>query len=139
MKRLLAEEADLLAPTAVERFFRELYRRENLDRNGVMPLLTGRSGLDFAFATAAEKFQMIEDDRDDVIVPYSDKAAGLIAALRNPDPPLALRRRLQAFTVPVNRAQYKALLAEVALEILHGRYTVLTNRDRYDDKTGLQP
>jgi CRISPR-associated endonuclease/helicase Cas3 len=133
-------------PAAFERFFDELYwakGEEALDQYRIAQLLglgaeERRDGdpLDFRYRTAAQRFRMIEDDQETLVVPYDGAARAAIEALRRDGPDRHLLRRLQPFTVPVVKAAMSRLRAALALEDMDG-VTVLTNEELYRPDVGL--
>jgi CRISPR-associated endonuclease/helicase Cas3 len=97
-------------PAAFAAFFDELYwakGKEALDQYRIARLLgldtePRREGdpLAFQYRTAAERFRMIEDDQETLVVPYDRSARAAIAALQRDGAGRHLLRRLQPFTVP---------------------------------------
>lgn len=133
------------SPAAFDRYFGELYWLKGddaLDACGMGQLLglglRRREGdpFDFRYRTAAEKFRMIDDDQETLIVPYDDRARAAIAELRRDGPSRGLLRRLQSFTVPVVRSAIEKLRDALAVEERDG-VTILTKRELYDPEVGL--
>lgn len=134
-------------PAAFEDFFRDLYwmkGAEALDAFGVLPLLrmgdAKRDGdpLDFRFRTAAERFRMIDDSQETIIVPWpwDGTVERVLDELRVLGPSRDRLRRLQRHTVPVHRRHVQALQNSAAIEEMHG-LNVLVRPDCYDDTIGL--
>ncbi len=133
-------------PAAFERFFDELYWAKGegaLDKYRIAQLLgLGAEGqregdlLDFRYRTAAERFRMIEDDQETLVVPYDRAARTGIAALRRDGPDRHLLRRLQPFTVPVVKSAMSRLREALAVEDIDG-VTVLTKEELYRPDVGL--
>jgi len=133
-------------PAAFERFFDELYwakGKEALDKYRMSQLLglgveRRREGdpLDFSYRTAAERFRMIEDDQETLVVPYNRAARAAIEALRRDGPDRYLLRRLQPFTVPVVKPAMLRLREAPAVEDING-VTVLTKEELYRPDVGL--
>jgi CRISPR-associated endonuclease/helicase Cas3 len=133
-------------PAAFERFFHELYwakGEEALDKYRIAQLLglgvgVRREGdpLDFRYRTAAERFRMIEDDQETLVVPYDRAAKGAIATLERDGADRHLLRRLQPFTVPVVRSAMGRLREALAVEEIDG-VTVLTKAQFYRPDVGL--
>jgi CRISPR-associated endonuclease/helicase Cas3 len=136
-------------PAAFARFFDELYwakGEEALDKYQIAQLLgLGAKGrregdpLDFRYRTAAERFRMIEDDQDTLIVPYDRAARKAIAALQSDGPDRHLLRGLQRFTVPVVKQATLRLREALAVEDAKGldRVIVLTKEELYRPDVGL--
>jgi CRISPR-associated endonuclease/helicase Cas3 len=133
-------------PAAFERFFDELYwakGEEALDKYRIAQLLglgaklrRDRDPLDFSYRTAAERFRMIEDDQETLVVPYDRTAREAIAALQRDGPDRYLLRRLQPFTVPVARSAMSRLREALAVEDVDG-VAVLTKEELYRPDVGL--
>jgi CRISPR-associated endonuclease/helicase Cas3 len=139
----VTEERDRMRPAAFRRFFERFYAEASLDRRAVNPLLVdGARRLEFAFRTAAERFQMVADEGTATILVPFGRGAGLLAELRRstsrPEgPDRRLLRALQRFTVSVHRGHLLALQRAGALtEVLPDVYA-LDQRERYDERLGL--
>jgi CRISPR-associated endonuclease/helicase Cas3 len=133
------------SPVAFDRYFRELYwvkGDEALDEYRMKELLglgaTRREGdpFDFSYRTASERFRIIDDDQETLVVPYDDNARRAIAALRRDGPSRGLMRRLQPFTIPVVRSAMQKLREALLVEDLDGA-TVLKKEELYDPEVGL--
>lgn len=132
-------------PAAFDAYFRALYWAKGPDALDAykMDQLLGLGALKprrgalyaFDFRTAADKFHMIEDTQEAIVVPYGDGAA-LIDDLRRDGPSRGLLRKLQPFTVPVPAAGLKRLREAGALADLDG-VTVLADGNYYRDDIGL--
>jgi len=134
------------AATAFAHYFKTLYwSRGNLDEYGMEPLLglggtrRGRPWYDIAFHTAAERFRMIDDAQDHLIVRYDARAADAVESLRKHGPTRATLRALQRYTVPVPRAAMTRLRSDGAVEDVVDGVTVLVTDELYDrDGVGLK-
>ena len=147
--------ADLLAPEAIEAFFRLHYWQQGGDdERGWDRGTEGQSILDCfdadpkvllhaQFRTAAEVYKVIDDAQTPVIVPYGDRGRDLIAELTSmpadPDPKWlrAFDRSAQRYAVNVYDRALGVLLANEVLLEFHGRYC-LGNPLAYDAKVGLK-
>lgn len=140
---------DPLGLNAVERFFGLYYNRENAkwDSRDLLkkqfwdfpPAIDGkRIELQFMFASAAEKFKLIEQDTVAVIVEYDDKSIALCAELReNPIMNYGILHRLQRYTVQLHR-QVFLRHAGREIELLHGDIPVLISAwTNYSKEVGL--
>jgi CRISPR-associated endonuclease/helicase Cas3 len=131
-------------PEAFTTYFEELYwaKGDVLDAYDMATHLRLGGGrhdgdrLDFRFKTAAEKFHMIDDHQETVVVPFDATARRAIKQLRRQGPSRGLLRRLQRYTVPVPRDCLARLHEVAALEDLDG-VTVLVRDDLYCDDVGL--
>lgn len=133
-------------PAAFEAYFRDLYWAkgdEALDAYRMYALLgiggeRRRDGdlLDFRFRTAAERFRMIDDDQETIVVEYDDHGRAAVARLRRDGAERSTLRALQRYTVPVPRRQADALRSAMAVETVDG-VTVLIAPDLYRDDVGL--
>ncbi len=144
-----AYREDPLGLNAVERFFSLYYNRENakwdsrdLLKKQFWDFAQASDGkrieLQFMFASAAEKFRMIEQDTVAVIVEYDSDSIALCAELRrNPIMNYGTLHRLQRYTVQLHR---QAFLRHAGreIELLHGDIPVLISTwTNYKEEIGL--
>jgi CRISPR-associated endonuclease/helicase Cas3 len=147
--------ADLLAPEAIEAFFRLHYWQQGGDdergwdrgANGQSIrdcfACDNKTGLHAQFRTAAEAYRLIEDAQTPVLVPYGERGRELIARLSSmpaaPDPQWlrAFDRSAQRYLVGVYERDLRALLENDVLLELHGRF-LLAAQTAYDSKVGLK-
>lgn len=132
--------ADLASPQAIEAYFSELYRIRGdraLDKKNILPALqSGISGCLLPFAQVAAAFRLIEAPARTVYLPIGD-GADLCARLQRGECSRALLRQLGVYSVACYRAQFDALDAAGALELLPDGAAILTDLSQYDAKTGL--
>ncbi|MEO1091998.1 MAG: CRISPR-associated endonuclease Cas3'' [Pseudomonadota bacterium] len=152
IRRLQAAHTDLLAPAALRAYFEEVYWRlgDDLDRHrialGRNPLLNmAPSGdTDFAFRTVADKFRMIEDGLEPVIVPIDATAREAIKQLAaTAIPSGVLARNLQPYTVPVPPPARRRLIenghvAFAAPDLRGDQFAVLMTGSLYTREIGLR-
>jgi hypothetical protein len=96
--------------------------------------------LDFDFKTAAENFNLIENNTVAVVIPYNDDAKKLLEQARYHPFPFKFARQLQMYTVNVYQNEFEALQSKGAIETYNETYEVLieTNMKKfYDKNTGL--
>jgi CRISPR-associated endonuclease/helicase Cas3 len=146
-------ENDLLAPEAVDAYFRLHYWQQGSDGNGwdqgaerqsIMRCFNAdpKTLLHGQFRTAAAAYRLIDDAQTPVLVPYGERGRELIGLLEGlPDAPAphvlrAFDRAAQRFTVGVYERGLKVLLERGVLWTRHERY-YLVNGDAYDDRLGL--
>lgn len=94
------------------------------------------NGRSFPFATAAQRFRLIETPAKTVYIPLEEGAA-LTEQLRQGRRSRALFRRLGQYGVSVYPVHWQALARAGLLEQLDEGVTVLTDVRRYDACTGL--
>jgi CRISPR-associated endonuclease/helicase Cas3 len=149
--------ADLLAPDAIEAFFRLHYWQQGgggddggrgwdrgAEGRSVMDCfaLDQKIGLHAQFRTAAASYRLIDDAQTPVLVPYGDRGRSLIDELMrmpgDPDPALlrTLDRAAQRYTVGIFDRGLRTLLQNGVLLEFQGRYC-LGSREAYDAKLGL--
>lgn len=136
---------DPLSLEAVEHFFR-LYYWDQSDRWDAKDIV-GHFTLDssnrdlpflFSFNRVARDFRLIEEHGQPIIVPWGSEGEQLSVDLlaRGDKPDRNLLRRLQRYTVQVPQRIWNQL--DHAIELVHGRYPVLTDTDAYySERTGL--
>jgi len=145
-RQVVALHADLLGLDAVERYFRLYYwsHRERwdekrvleefrLDRRPEMPFL-------FNYASAADRFRLIDDAGQPVVVPWGDEGRQLSRELRRPGAVADWRilRRLQRFTVQVPSRTWRQQ-AGSSFTIEQERFAVLLeNPTLYSESLGLR-
>ena len=133
---------DILSPEAVNEYFRMLYwmKGELLDEYGILDDLgEGVTKGDFPFRAVDEKFKIIREGAESVIVPWSKEAETIISSLRYAKFPASFARQAQRFTVQVYPQTLVRLECAGSVERLHGQYCVLLNMDIYRDDLGLCP
>jgi CRISPR-associated endonuclease/helicase Cas3 len=147
--------ADLLAPDAVEAYFRLHYWQQGGDQGrGWDCGAEGQSILDCfhtdpnillhaQFRTAASAYRLIDDAQTPVLVPYDQRGRELIEELTSmpavPDPKWlrAFDRSVQRYIVGVYDRGLHELLSNGVLLEFFGRY-YLANPLAYDEKLGLR-
>lgn len=133
---------DPLAPDTFRRYFDLLYGKGGLDENDILGLLEPDRA---AFRSAAEKFRLIDDAGETVIVPYApDRGADFASPVHEWLGVLAkdgnakwARRKLQRYTVNVPRRQFDRMVEQGDVEGRAGLWLALDSR--YDPVFGLLP
>jgi CRISPR-associated endonuclease/helicase Cas3 len=137
-----------LTPEQFRHYFTHYYSKvgkDGLDKHGIKELLTKDAAqCKIQFRTAAEKFQLIEEDGSGaVIVPYANPknssrdSRPLIAQLRSGELDRWLLRKLQRFTVSVSERDFKALTNAGDIETLAPGLWILKNETAYHPDLGL--
>ncbi|HHD64044.1 MAG TPA: CRISPR-associated helicase Cas3' [Desulfobulbaceae bacterium] len=128
---------------AVEEYFRTFYWQqgnERLDAKGILTDLEEDMGrLNFPFRQVSQKFEVIPDGQESIIIPWDKKAEGLVEALRYAEHPGGLMRRLQPYVVQVPPKALSSLVTVGSVEKVRDRFNVLINMDLYRDDLGLCP
>ena len=139
---VLRHHDDPLSLAAVEEYFRNFYwlKGDQLDAKQVMASLEeGSRHGDFPFRSIAERFRLIEQFSEPLIIPFEQEADELIRALRYAENPGALVRAAQRYTIQIPKRSLAALLHAGSVECLHDRFNILLNRDIYHEALGLCP
>lgn len=129
---------DPLAPATFTAYFDQLYAKGGLDREGILELLLPERS---AFRTAAQKFRLIDDEAETVIVPYrpepTEESPVLqwLNVLRRDGNATWARRKLQRYTVNVPRKPFEQMVRQGDLEERAGLWVALPSR--YDAVLGL--
>ena len=133
--------ADPLAPATFRKYFDLLYGKGDLDSNDILGLLKPDRA---AFRTAAEKFRLIDDAGETIIVPYAPNGSNAnspvhtwLGALKKDGNAKWVRRKLQRFTVNVPRKQFDKMVEQGEVEERAGLWLALDSR--YDPFFGLLP
>lgn len=139
---VLRKYNDVLAPDAVEHYFRHLFwmQGDKLDDQQILlDLSEGWRASEYSFRDAAGKFQIIKNDMRSLIVrwgPESDTVDALINELRWSESPVRALRALQRYTVQVYEHQLKELFEQGAIEVVEDEWFVLGDRN-YSDELGV--
>lgn len=148
-KAILCEHAEkLLTPELFKRYFTHYYSKagqDGLDRKGIGKLLTQDARqCRIQFRTAAERFQLIDEDGSvSIIVPYASpddsnrNSRLLIARLRAGELHRDLLRQLQRFTVTVRKHEFFTLRNAGDIEEIVPDLWVLKNETAYHPTLGL--
>lgn len=148
LRRQVAEEIapeheDLLSLEAMEHFFRQHFwsRKETWDEHEILSRFSLRNtGLRCQFREVAEKYRLIFDNQQPVIVPYCRRGRALVDRLRrmHEPPGRSFDRQLQRYSVGVYDWQFHQLLEKQAIAPYQDRFFVLENTEAYDANLGLQ-
>jgi len=133
---------DLLSLEAVEEYFRNLYwmNGEKLDEHHILDDLNeGKIKGDFPFRVVDEKFRIIKDAMEPIIIPWNKDAEKIIQGLRYAIYPASFARKAQRFTVQVPPRVLSSLEHAGSVERLNDHYCMLINMDLYSDDLGLCP
>jgi len=136
---------DLLSLEAVDRYFRLYYwsQETRWDEKRIIgdTRFANRQDLPFVFSFRgiAERFRLIEDAGQPVIIPWQKEGQALRDRLRFTKgvPDIRLLRMLQRYTVQVPQWIWQRHLGW-SIELLHDRYPVLVSPElHYDPQRGL--
>ena len=88
------------------------------------------------FATAAERFRLIDDDTFSVIINWQNSLE-FVELLKTQGPSYGLMKQLSKYSVNVRQGDMKKLKETgIVAEVLEGVY-VVSDRSQYDENTGL--
>lgn len=139
-RRVLRDFADPAGLDAIEsyfRFYRTLKGDAALDQKGILDgFARGIQGSLFPFATAAERFRLMETPARTVYIPLGD-GEKLVGELRKGVRTRRLFRELGRYGVSVYPDHLKALERAGAVEWLDEEAVVLTDLRAYDAGRGL--
>lgn len=135
---------DLLSLEAVEKYF-ELYywsQSDRHDRKGILgefKIGGGEMPIVFNFRAAADKFRLIEDTGQPVIVPWGADGARICDEIRVSCvfPAAATLRQAQRYTVQVPRRAWDKAMTQGLIKLAHDRLPILTSTLHYMDDVGL--
>lgn len=129
-----AGEDDFLNPKTAKDYFRLFYAKLNdTDKSGISDSLYKPCP---DFESAANAFQMIDDNSLTVYVPYSEDGEILTELLRNGEYSAQIMRKLQRYSVnvPIGRRDDIERMGTIKLS---DYIYVLPDCSNYDDNTGL--
>lgn len=127
-----------LSHSLFDAYFRQYFGQETPDKHGVLPLLTtnARQGM-VQFRSAAERFRLIDDAGQSVLVPYGDDGSKWLDRLKKQGPERYLMRKLQRYSVNVYDNEFNKLRKIGAIEELHPGIWGLVITNGYDERLGL--
>ncbi len=141
-KELLDEfAADLLAPSAIEKYFQLHYwkKKSSWDNFQVLDAIGNQpSKIQFNFRQVAERYQFIRDATETILVGWNDIGKKLLRDLEDPHHFIDRNtwRKLQRYTVQLRHQEFAQLLSVAAVENRHERW-VLVHAHLYDKNLGL--
>jgi CRISPR-associated endonuclease/helicase Cas3 len=141
-EEVMRHHSDPLTLEAVEEYFRILYwlKGDKLDEYQILADLSeGIKSGDYPFRRVDDKFKIIKDGSESIIIPWNKEAENIIDELRYSEYPASAARKAQRFTIQVPPRVLYDLLNAGAVERLHDQYNVLINRDIYREDLGLCP
>ncbi len=136
---------DPLGLEGVKEYFRILYDvdAKELDSNGILTDIREQERqLKFPFRNIADKFKLIDDDTNTIIIPWNKICISILHRIENAPFPGSYGRVLQRFGVGVYRKEFNEMLQFGALELVGGRFYVLKEEvlaRHYTEETGLEP
>lgn len=133
-------EGDPLQPALFTRYFQSLYSDCALDQHDIVGLLKAQN---LQLRTAAERFKLIDDGQQAILVPYQSHAedaryAAARAALMAQQGQGSALRRLQRFTVNVNPRDFQRLQHSHEVHELFPGVWELVSPTQYDAVLGLR-
>lgn len=133
-----AHEGDALSHDLFESYFRQYFGQASPDKHGIMPLLItdARQGI-VQFRSAAQRFRLIDDAGESILVPYCDEGFKWLDTLKLIGPNRDLMRKLQRYSVNVYENEFKKLKDIGAIEELHPGIWGLSITNGYDENLGL--
>lgn len=131
-------DGDVLSHTMFEAYFQQYFSQESPDKHNIMPLLVreARQGI-VQFKSTEQRFRLIDDSGQNVLVPYGADGFKLLDTLRNIGPERYLMRKLQRFTVNVYDYEFERLKEIGAIEDIHSGIWGLCVSNGYDEILGL--
>ena len=118
---------------AIEAYFERLYSLKeprDFDYKDILGCFDNQQP-NYKFATIAEKFRVIEDISETVIIPYDKEAKKLIEELKFTQYPFSTLRKLQPYTVSIYQGEFEALSSKGVILTIADTYAVL-NPDYFE-------
>jgi CRISPR-associated endonuclease/helicase Cas3 len=132
-------EDDLLSYSLYEKYFEQYFSSIELDKQGIGELLTRDADRCIVqFWSAASKFRLIDDKGTwSILIPYNQRAEGLIGKLKSGDVNKEILRQLQRYSVTVYEHEFRKLRDMGAIaEVQLGVWAVCVT-NAYDKNLGL--
>ncbi|MDO5706308.1 MAG: CRISPR-associated helicase/endonuclease Cas3, partial [Paracoccus sp. (in: a-proteobacteria)] len=150
LRAIMADHDDLQSDAAIEAYFRQVYwrhqiGREGLDEKDILSRLTvlprGATMTDFAFRSIAEDFRMIESGLAPVIV--ADDPTALEGRLRGNESSGTIAREMQRFVVQVPPRERARMIAAGAVRFAApdkrgDQFALLHRKALYSQEIGLE-
>ena len=134
----VSDGSDLFSPECMAQYFSLFYSNCNtFDKANIKGLLyKGFAEMHFMFATAAEKFRLIDDkDSVSILVGYGDGAT-LLEELKRIGPEFWLLRKLQQYSVSIRKWDFEQLCKQGTVGVYAGIF-ILEDGRCYDERAGL--
>ncbi|MEG1754141.1 MAG: hypothetical protein RR234_09535, partial [Christensenella sp.] len=135
---------EAFTPLGVKRYYERLYgmidseRHSILDKNHVLDeFRADRTGITLNFKKAAEKFKMIEQDNNSILIPMDEESARIAAQIREGRYTKSTLRRAGKYVVGVYPSDMKKLNEEGVAEKTDCGISILCNPNYYDSHNGL--
>jgi CRISPR-associated endonuclease/helicase Cas3 len=141
-KSIARNFSDVASPEAIKEFFLQLYgfKGEGLDSRGIVKRMEkgAENGFNFPFAEVAEEFKLIVDATRSILIPIEDDdVKRMVQRLRAGERDKRLLRAIQPYIVNVYQRDYEALSGVGLLEPLDSEIALLSDTEKYSEKTGL--
>ncbi len=140
-------EGNLLAPEAINAYFKDVYWRKDDDLDAKKLLKMHRdhhAKLSFPFQTIASEYRIIESYMHPIIIAYDPEAEELIKKLRYSEFVGSTARKLQPYLVQIPEQAFFALksagigiIAPIQSETFGDQFWELVNQDLYSEEVGL--
>lgn len=133
----LHPQSDWLDPAMMKEYFTTLYAKTpSFDAAGIKPLL--EEPRNCQYEEAATRFHIIDDNRVNVIVNYSE-ADDLVGELKRHGPSRTLSRKLGRYCVGVDRRLLNEMFRQGLVEQPCEGFFYIPDKVQYSDKYGLSP
>jgi CRISPR-associated endonuclease/helicase Cas3 len=147
-RAVMRAHSDIFSLNALEAYFRRLYWRRQLGRDGldepsILPRLNARaSDLLLPHESVARDMRLIDDAAETIIVPWDNTARRLIADLEKSDRVRSIARNLQRYGVGLYARDFERLrqlgcVTPIAPDRWGDQFWVLRDEGRYHDDIGL--
>ncbi len=136
-ERVAPKHPDLLGLDAVHHYFDEFYLHKEMDEKGVSSLTSSSRlarSLDFDFPEIDQRYRLIDDDSESLVVPLDDYARGLVKKVEQNWGAREALRKLQVYTVSVRSKRMRELEENGAIRRVCDEYPVLERMALYDRK-----
>jgi len=139
-EEVLRHEKDPLSQTAVRRYFELLFwkRGSDLDKKNILDRLAMPDNkLLFPFKEVENKFRIIEQETETILIRYNEDCSSKIQKLQKGYLNRDLQRSLQSYSVQVFNHEFKELHDQGIIEELPNGWWLLTDETIYHKCYGL--
>lgn len=137
-REILQEEKDLLNPASIKKYFELLYDLQDPQHGfDSAEILNCFRSASFNFASASERFKVIGDEKQTLLIPFNDEANEWISQLRTEKIDQRLLRKLQLYSVNLYPNQFNLLNEGGKIDYIMDQIAILNDPSCYDPLTGI--
>lgn len=135
---IFREFKDVLEIEAIKKYFEDLYELEGdgLDSYEIEKKIIESKQCNYNFADIANEFKLIDDNKNDLIIPFDEVGQTLVETLEKEIFINNTLRKLQTYTVSIYESEFMKLCGANKIKVVNGA-SVLSDLGMYKEDTGL--